>query len=80
MRRTHCVAVHWTLYPRLAFQWFPDVARPLRMPCPLKKVLWPGFKVKVFTVVTCYDPIHLLQGCCQHLAGVRHHLCSINLK
>lgn len=28
----------------------------------------------MFTVVTCYDPIHLLQGCCQHLASVRHHL------
>lgn len=28
----------------------------------------------VHTVLTCYDPVHLLQGGSQHLAGVRHHL------
>lgn len=48
------------------------MARRHGMPCPLKEVLLPG--LKVYNVVTCYDPIHLLQGCCQHLAGVRHHL------
>lgn len=49
------------------------------MPCPLKKLLLPGLKVQVYNVVTCYDPIHLLQGRCQHLAGVRHHR-SVNLR
>lgn len=47
---------------------------PHSLPCPLEKVLFPGLRVQMFTVVTCYDPIHLLQGCCQHLASVRHHL------
>lgn len=26
------------------------------------------------SVVTCYDPVHLLQRRRQHLTGVRHHL------
>ncbi len=30
---------------------------------------------------TCYNPVHLLQGSCQHVAGIRHHLQSlINLE
>lgn len=45
----------------------------------------PQFKMWVWVLrVTCYDPIHLLQGGCQHLTGVGHHLHplppTVNLK
>lgn len=50
------------------FQMLPD-------PVPTRKVV---LKVKVYDVVTRYDPVHLLQRRCQHVAGVGHHLESDN--
>lgn len=49
-----------------SFQMWPDPV--IACHAHLKKVLLPT--LQVYGVVTCYDPIHLLQGCCQHLAGV----------
>lgn len=58
--------------PSLQFNGFQMWLDPIVCHAHLKKCY--GLYVQVYNVVTCYDPIHLLQGCCQHIAGVRHHL------